>query len=141
MAEQALQGGFISTGSVNKGAQTFEGPKQVNLVRRIEHYTASATLTKEESGKVCTNLGASGAVTLTLPQDAPAGCEFPFVVMAAQELRVDPGAAGAVYINGAKQTDDKYISADDEGESIVLVADGNGDWASRATNGTWSVEA
>ena len=52
-----------------------------------------------------------------------------------------PGAAGAVYINGAKQTDDKYISADDEAESVELVADGNGDWIARHVTGTWTVEA
>lgn len=133
--------GFTSTGGVSKAAQDWEGPKQINNVCYLEAFTAADTLTKEESGKVCTNLGASGAVTLTLPQDAPKGCCFHIVVQAAQELRVDPGAAGAIYINGAKQTDDKYISADDEGESTMLVADGNGDWVSCHTNGTWSVEA
>ena len=106
----------------------------------IEHHTAGDTLTKEETGSVHTNLGAGGAVTMILPQDAAAGCLFWFGVMAAQELRIDPGAAGAIYINGAKQTDDMYITADDEGESVMLVADGNGDWVSLFTTGTWTVE-
>ena len=106
----------------------------------IEHHTASDTLTKEESGSVHTNLGASGAITLTLPQDALAGTVFRFNAMAAQELRVDPGAAGAIYISGAKQTDDKYISVDDEAESVTLTADGNGDWIAGPTNGTITVE-
>lgn len=107
----------------------------------IEHHTAADTLTKEEAGSVHTNLGAAGAILITLPQDAVAGDQFHFNVMTAQELRIDPGAAGAVYINGAKQTDDKYISADDEGEHVTLTADGNGDWIAGPTNGTWSVEA
>ena len=106
----------------------------------IEHHTASDTLLKEESNSCHTNLGAAGAVTLTLPQDAFTGCSFSFVVMAAQELRIDPGAAGAVYINGAKQTDDKYITANDEAESVELIADGNGDWVSLFGVGTWGVE-
>jgi len=80
-------------------------------------------------------------MTLTLPQDAAAGCFFHFAVMTAQELRVDPGAAGAIYINGAKQTDNKYITANDEGESVKLIADGNGDWIALYTMGTWGVEA
>lgn len=106
----------------------------------IEHHTTDDTLTNTESGSTHTNLGASGAVTLTLPQTAPLGTVFKFNVMAAQELRIDPGAAGAVYINGAKQTDNKYISADDEGEHVTLTADGNGDWIAGPYNGTWSVE-
>lgn len=107
----------------------------------IEHHTADDTLTKEESGSVHTNLGEDGAMTLTLPQDAPAGCYFHFAVMYAGELRIDPGAAGAIYITGAKQTDNKYITANDEAESIMLVADGNGDWVSLYETGTWGVEA
>ena len=59
--------GFTSTGGVNKAAQDWEGPKQIALVNYLEAFTSADTLTKEESGKVCTNLGASGAVTLTLP--------------------------------------------------------------------------
>ena len=111
-----------------------------SMVSTVEHHTAIDTLTKAETGSVHTNLGATGAITITLPQDATSGCQFDFVVMAAQELRIDPGAAGAIYINGAKQTDDYYISADDEGESVKLVADGNGDWVSLYTTGTWTVE-
>jgi len=107
----------------------------------IEHHTASDTLLKEESNSVHTNLGASGAITLTLPQDAFTGCSYSFVVMAAQELRVDPGAAGAIYISGAKQTDNKYITANDEAESVELIADGNGDWIALFMIGTWGVES
>jgi len=107
----------------------------------VTHHTANATLLRSNTGTVHTNLGASGAVTLTLPQDAPTGCNFLFGVKAAQQLRIDPGAAGAIYINGAKQTDDKYIWADDEAESVLLVADGHGDWDAFFAVGTWGVEA
>jgi len=107
----------------------------------MEHHTANDTLTNAESETTHTNLGAGGAITLTLPQSTAQGIYFDFAVMAAQELRIDPGAAGAVYINGAKQTDDKYISADDEAESVRLMADGNGDWIAISPVGTWSVEA
>jgi len=108
--------------------------------QRIEHHTVSDTLTKEETGSVHTNLGASGNIALTLPQDADVEVYFEFVVMAAHQLQVDPGAAGAIYINGAKQTDDKYIWADDEGESVKLVCDGNHDWIALYTQGTWTVQ-
>ena len=107
---------------------------------RITHYTAAATLTRGESGQVCTNLGATGSILLTLPQDADAGDYFEFVVMAAQQLQVTPGAAGAIYEGGAKGTDNKYEWADDEGESMKLVADGNGDWVSMYVTGTWTAQ-
>ena len=106
----------------------------------IEHHTASDTLTNYESGSVHTNLGAGANVKLTLPQDAYAGVQFQFAVMtAAQQLQVDPGAAGAIIINGAVQADDAYIWADDENESVELVADGNGDWIAIGTVGVWTV--
>lgn len=107
----------------------------------VEHHTASDTLTKDESGSVHTNLGAGAAITFTLPQDAVAGTWFRFNCMTAAELRVDPGAGGAIYINGAKQTDDKYVSFDDEGEQLTLTCDGNGDWIAGPSNGTFTVES
>jgi len=105
-----------------------------------EAHTADDTLTHAESNSVHSNLGASGTVVLTLPQDATAGTKFYFVVGAAFELRVDPGAAGAIYVNGAKQTDNYYITANAINESVMLVADGNGDWLALFTTGTWTVE-
>jgi hypothetical protein len=58
---------------------------------------------------------------------------------AGQQLRIEAGAAGGFYINGAKTADDAYIWADDEGESVKVVADGNGDWIALYTQGTWTV--
>lgn len=114
------------------------GYKNIALI--LEHHTAGDTLTKAESGSLHTNLGATETVTLILPQDAVAGTVFRFAVMAAYELRIDPGAAGGIYINGAKQTDNMYISADDEAETVELVCDGNGDWIAIGAVGTWTVE-
>lgn len=105
----------------------------------IEHHTSGDTLTTAETGSTHTNLGAGGAVTLTLPQDATAGCVFDFVVMVAQQLRIDAGAAGAIYINGAKQADDAYIWADAINESVRLMCDGDNDWIALFTQGTWTV--
>jgi hypothetical protein len=106
----------------------------------VRNVLADETLVRGDSGAIVTNLGASGALTKTLPQNAQTGDTYTFVVATAQELRVTPGAAGAVYINGAKQTDNKYISADDEGESVTLVANGAGDWYAVGAVGTWSVQ-
>jgi hypothetical protein len=105
----------------------------------VEAHTADDTLTAAESGSIHSNLGASGAVTLTLPASAAAGTMFTFAVQAAQELRIDPGTATIRDDSG--QTADKYKSADAIGECITLVADSNGDWATIAKNGTWTEEA
>ena len=110
------------------------GVKQI-----IEAHTSDDTLTAVESGSVHTNLGATGAVTLTLPASAPGGTVFHFAVQAAQELRVDPVTAAIRDDSG--QTADKYKSADAIGECLSLVADSNGGWATTAKNGTWTEEA
>ena len=107
--------------------------------KTIEAHTADDMLTNEESGSVHTNLGAAGAVTLTLPASAPEGTVFTFAVQAAYELRVDPGAAAIKDDSG--QTAGKYKAADAIGECITLVADSNGDWATIAKNGAWTEEA
>jgi hypothetical protein len=104
----------------------------------VEAHTADDTLAAHESGSVHTNLGATGAVTLTLPPDAPNGTEFTFAVQAGFELRVDPGTAAIRDTSG--QTADKYKSADAIGASLTLVADASGDWFTNAKNGTWTEE-
>jgi len=60
--------------------------------------------------------------------------------MAPYALRIDPGIYGGIYINGAKQADDKYIWADGVGESVELVSDGQWDWVAVGAVGTWGVE-
>jgi hypothetical protein len=107
---------------------------------RVRNVLEDEVLVRGETGALVTNLGATGAVTKTLPQNAQTGDTFTFVVASAQELRVNPGAAGGVYINGAKQADGKYISADDEGEAVTLVANGLGDWYAVGAVGSWSVQ-
>jgi predicted RecA/RadA family phage recombinase len=105
------------------------------LREMIYHYTAGATLTAGMTGTTHTNLGASGAITFVLPQSPAAGTLLKFVCMADQALRVAPGAAGGIYVAGAKQVDNKYVSMTDIGDFIHLIADGNGDWVAVASIG------
>jgi hypothetical protein len=109
------------------------------IKKTIEAHTSDDTLTEAESGSIHTNLGATGTVTLTLPASSSEGTVFTFAVQAAQELRVDPGTVAIRDDSG--QTADKYKSADAVGESLTIVADSNGDWATIAKNGTWTQEA
>jgi hypothetical protein len=106
--------------------------------RAIEAHTADDTLVAYESGSVHTNRGATGVVTLTLPSLADEGVQFVFAVQAAQELRVEPGAA-AIRDNSG-QTASRYKSASAIGATLTLVADANGDWVTIAKNGTWTQE-
>lgn len=113
---------------------------------RNRNLTSNTTLLASESGTHITNLGASAHVTVTLPQSPPAGTRFSFTLLAAQQLRIQPGAAGAIYGafgSGAyaKLSDNKYCVADAIGEQIELIADGNGDWISRGDEGTWTNQA
>lgn len=110
----------------------------------VEHHTADDTLLLAESGSIHTNLGEDGVVTLTLPASAPAGTNFTFVVMVAQELRIKISATSKkFYYGGVISTDDGggdlFMTADDEAEHITLMADGNGDWFALNAAGTWTV--
>jgi len=107
--------------------------------RTIEAHVADDTLVASESGSIHSNLGATGTLTLTLPTLPVQGTEFIFAVQAAQELRIDPAAATIRDDSG--QTADRYKSAATIGATLTLVADGNGDWATIAKNGTWTEEA
>ena len=104
----------------------------------IEAHTSDDTLTAAQSGSIHSNLGATGAVTLTLPASAPAGTFFVFAVQASNELRIDPGTVTIRDDSG--QTADKYKSANAIGASLCLAADSSGDWVTIAKNGTWTEE-
>lgn len=107
-----------------------EGVNQVSYPIQKAH-TASVTLTLKEVGSINTNTGSTGNVTLTLPNSAAAGAHFTFVVTKTTSLsflKIDANSGGAIYLDGTKGTDDQVIRANDEGESINLIADGNGDW-------------
>lgn len=94
--------------------------------------TAAVTLYAHQTGLKLVNTGASGAVVHVLPQAAHAGVEYEALNTVAQDHGFAPGAAGAVYIEGAKQTDDKDVYTDAIGDSLKVIADGNGDWFGQA---------
>ena len=105
----------------------------------VEAHTGDDSLLENESGSVHTNLGATGAVTLTLPGSATKGTHYKFAVQATQELRIDPGTATIRDDSG--QTANKYKTANAIGECIEIIADANGDWATISKYGTWTEEA
>jgi hypothetical protein len=139
LAIVSTSGGDIDSITDGRTGHNFVIPYGAGGIKKtIEAHTSDDTLTAAESGSVHTNLGATGTVTLTLPASAPAGTVFTFAVQAAQQLRIEPGAATIRDDSG--QTAGKYKVADAIGECISLVADSNGDWVTIAKNGTWTEE-
>ena len=105
----------------------------------VEDHTSDDTLLESEAGSVHTNRGATGLIKLTLPESPEAGTVFTFAVQANQAFCVDPGAAAICDDSGS--TPGKYKCADLTGESIVLVADNNGNWITIGKRGVWVEES
>lgn len=113
-----------------------------NQFYEVEPVIASRAIDPSEFPKLFTNTGAVGVVTLTAPQeDVRGGEKVVLAATVAQAFRFQPGAAGAVYVNDAKQTDNKYVEINTVGESLTLVHDGNGDWFVTALEGSATIEA
>jgi len=99
------------------------------------------TLDKADCPCVVHNLGATGTIEVELPQDAKVGTTVQAIVTAAQILRFNT-TGGAFYINGAAQTDGKYIGVPAVINSgILMVCIGNDDWITVNEVGTVLVEA
>lgn len=110
-------------------------------VRTVEAHTTGDTLTAAESGTVHTNTGASGTITLVLP-DATVGQEFFFAVGAAQELRIDPNTTQTISLpsTGVPGAAGKYLVADAIGETVHLMCCSAGSWRVMGYTGTWTAE-
>jgi len=140
LAQVCTSGGYIDSIIDCRTGHNITMPYGAGGIKKtIEAHTTDDTLTATESGSVHTNLGASAAVTLTLPTSASPGTVFSFAVQAAQQLRIDPGTAAIRDDSG--QTVDKYKSANTIGASLTIIAESAGNWATIAKNGTWSEEA
>lgn len=87
-----------------------------------ENFTGNDTLTSGETGKTCTNIGASATVTLTLPA-AASGLWFRFVRSAAYELRVDPNGSETIGEGGAG----KYLTIQGSG-AVTVRSFASGSW-------------
>ncbi len=140
LAVVTTSGGDIESIVDCRGGYGFVMPYAAGGVKTaIEAHTDDDTLAVCESGGVHSNLGATGVVTLTLPASAPEGTVFTLAVQAAQELRVEPGAAAIRDSSG--QAAGKYKVCSDIGSCLTVVADENGDWATTSKSGTWTEEA
>ena len=98
-------------------------------------------ITEAYSGGIFTNEGASGAAVFALGPSA-VGVELTFVVMAAQELRIDPSGTETIALpsSGAQGAAGKYLTADAVGEWVRLVCVKAGQWQVTGYLGTWAHE-
>jgi len=100
-----------------------------------------AGITEAYSGGVFTNEGATGAAVFALGPSA-VGVELTFVVMAAQELRIDPSGTETIALpsSGAQGAQGKYLTADAVGEWVRLLCVKAGQWQTVGYAGTWAHE-
>lgn len=98
-------------------------------------------ITEAYSGGVFTNEGAEGAAVFALGP-ATVGVELTFVVMAAQELRIDPSGTETIALpsSGAQGAAGKYLTADAVGEWVRLLCVKTGQWQVAGYLGTWAHE-
>lgn len=93
----------------------------------ISAETASRTLKKTENGKIFTNRGASGAVTLTLPPiaDVQAGWNARFIAVAGQNFIVAAPTNKLTTFNNATATSVTFSTAAEIiGAACEVVFDG-----------------
>jgi hypothetical protein len=122
------------------GDIVFSGDIIKNFIYEITADTDGENVSAAASGTVFTNAAAGGAQTFTLPT-AAAGLTYTFIVMAEQELRIDPGADDVININGTAASAAEYWTANAIGESITLVAVDSVNWIATAYTGTWTQES
>lgn len=104
--------------------------------------TADYTVTKGDSGKTFTTVGASGTVVFALPA-ALVGMKYRFRVGAAQELRIDPNGTELMALpsTGVPGAAGKYLTANADGETVEIECTKAGQWSVFGYTGTWTAEA
>ena len=127
-------GGTVTTGDFTNTA----GGDLAGWQQNLKAGNASAVLTVAQIGLLSANTGSTGNITMTLPVSSTAGDQYGFVVTVAQPMAVRAPSGGAIYLNGTVGTDNQIIWADDEGESIDLIAIGSNDWIAYNRIGTWA---
>jgi hypothetical protein len=104
---------------------------------RIDKYTSSAKTanTNTESGTWYSNLGATGAITFTLPT-AAAGYNVCFYVAAAQTVTIDPASTNQILALTNAAGD--RISNGTQGGAVCLLGLSSTQWGAVSVSGTWA---
>ena len=125
--------GGYGWGTVFTGTIEGCGPKlQIDV-------TADASVSTFYNGATYTNEGASGTVTLGLP-DARVGLHYEFFVNENFELRLEGLGTDQISIDGVYQGILQYVTANSQGESCELVCSIPDKWNMVTAAGTWTKE-
>ena len=143
-AELNLLDGLNAAGSATASkVVTLDANSAVSGIRRkvLVDADGAAGIDAAYSGYIITNEGATGAATFVLSA-AAVGVELTFMVMTAQELRIDPTGTQTIALpsTGAQGGAGKYLTADAVGEWVKLVCVKTGPWQVEGYFGTWAHE-
>lgn len=116
-------------------------PVVVSPKASVEANAADGTLTVANCGKIQTNTGAAGTITLTLPAvSAAAGTALKVQMTVAQIVRLDPAGTEKIYLGGSGAAG-KYLQiAGVIGNFADVYCDGS-DWIVLGYSGVLTKEA
>lgn len=118
------------------------GTRQPGGHREVVALTASTTLTNDDIGKIFTNRGASGSVTITLPapDSTNAGGSVEVFVVANQTVVVTTTDKMAIFNDAAADSVSVATSNEKIGAAFRFVSDGSVWFAMQSgTGGTFTV--
>lgn len=104
----------------------------------VEAFTAGDTLITAESGKVCTNTGAGGAVTLTLPAATGSGVYYIGYCTVAQNLVFDAAGTDVIQNNASASSAGGTLTAGAVGRGCCIADVASGVWGVLYTIGAWT---
>lgn len=114
---------------------------EVSPTATVVAKTANYTVLAADFGKVITNTGASGAITLTLPAASTvSGKVIKIAALAAQVINISPAATDGVFLNGSGVDNKDVVVAGVIGNSVTIRSNGTNFEAYNA-NGVVTKEA
>lgn len=124
------------TDEVGSGKAVFGTAPALTLA--LEAFTSGDTLTTAESGKICTNTGAGGAVTLTLPAATGSGVYFFGYCTVAQNLVFDAAGTDVIQNNASASSAGGTLTAGAIGRGCLIADVASGVWGVLNTIGAWT---
>lgn len=114
---------------------------QIRANGTVSAQASTATLTNAIAGKILTNTGSSGAVTLTLPSAASMkGKTFQVKTTVAQIINLSPASTEAVYLAGSGVVNKDLVIAGVIGNTVTVYSNGT-DYEAYYPNGVVTKEA
>lgn len=114
-----------------------EVPATATVLAKTGNYTVLAA----DFGKVITNTGAAGTITLTLPAASTvSGKVLKVAALAAQQINISPATTDGIYLNGSGADNKDVIVAGVIGNSVTIRSNGT-NYEAYFANGVVTKEA